>query len=77
VRGNRGKYYAFDWSGDHWSQGCGTHIPPGLLSTVGPALRAPIGRVVWAGADTGDRDRMEGAVTPRQRTAGEAVALVG
>jgi monoamine oxidase len=71
------EYYAFDWSGDHWSQGCGTQLPPGLLSTVGPTLRAPIGRVVWAGADTGDRDWMEGAVTAGQRAAREALALVG
>lgn len=70
------EFHAFDWSGDHWSQGCGTQLPPGVLSTVGPTLRAPIGRVLWAGADTGDLDWMEGAVTAGQRAAREAASLV-
>ncbi|MET9970546.1 FAD-dependent oxidoreductase, partial [Streptomyces sp. NPDC006356] len=61
---------AFDWSWDHWSQGCGTARPPGALSTVGHALHPPVGRLVWAGADNGTANWMEGAVR-----AGHAAAL--
>ena len=70
------EYYAFLWSGDRWAQGCGTQLPPGVLSRLGPTLRAPIGRLFWAGADSGDRDWMEGAVTSGQRAAGEVVAAL-
>jgi monoamine oxidase len=70
------EYYAFDWTGDNWSRGCGTQLPTGVLSKLGPALRRPVGRILWAGADSGDRDWMDGAVTAGQRAAREAAALV-
>lgn len=70
------EFYLFDWSGDAWSRGCGTALPPGVLSTVGSTLREPLGRILWAGADTGDMDWMEGAVTSGRRAAGEACALL-
>lgn len=65
------------WDGDRWSDGCGSQLPMGTLSTVGQALRRPIGRIVFAGAETGAMDFMEGAVTAGQRAAREAAALVG
>ena len=65
------EFYAFDWTGDQWSSGCGTRLPLGVLSTAGPALREPVGRIFWAGADAGDMDWMEGAVTAGQRAAVE------
>ena len=71
------EYFAFDWNGDSWSQGCGTQLPLGLLSSLGPVLRKPVGRVLWAGADTGDLDWMEGAVTSAHRAAGEVAAAIG
>ncbi|HWT93878.1 MAG TPA: FAD-dependent oxidoreductase [Solirubrobacteraceae bacterium] len=74
---NPRELYGFDWSGDRWSEGCGTQLPLGVLSTVGRTLRAPIGRLVWAGADTGTSDWMEGAVTSGQRAAREAALLAG
>jgi hypothetical protein len=68
--------YAFEWAGDRWSQGCGlVQLPPGILSTVGHSWRAPIGRLVWAGADTGDQ-LLEGAVRSGQRAAREAIDLL-
>ena len=70
------EFYAFDWSGDAWSQGCGSQVPTQVLSTVGPALRPPVGRLVWAGADNGDMDWMEGAVASGYRAAQEAVSLI-
>jgi monoamine oxidase len=67
------EFYGFQWAGDRWSQGCGTQLPLGVLTTVGPALREPVGSIVWAGADTGDQDWMEGAVTAGRRAAHEAL----
>ncbi len=64
------------WFGDTWSDGCGTGTPPGVLSSVGPALRAPVGRVLWAGEETGPVAHMEGAVTAGERAAREACALL-
>ena len=54
-----------DWSDEEWSAGCPTSLPaPGALTAVGPALRAPVGPVVWAGAETATRwtGYMDGAV---------------
>lgn len=70
--------YAFSWIGDHWSMGCAAGLPPGVLSTVGPALRAPVGPIVWAGAETGypQNDGIEGAVSAGERAAREAHALL-
>jgi monoamine oxidase len=64
------------WDGDRWSDGCGSGLPLGVLSTVGRALRKPVGPLVWAGAETGLIDFMEGAVTSGQRAAREAASLV-
>jgi monoamine oxidase len=70
------EFYAVEWAGDPWSRGCGaTQLAPGLLSTIGHTLAAPIGRIVWAGADLGD-GLMEGAVTSGQRAAREAAQLI-
>ncbi|MCZ2849893.1 flavin monoamine oxidase family protein [Modestobacter sp. VKM Ac-2978] len=57
------EFHFFDWSGDAWSQGCGTTVPPGVLTTVGHTLRRPVGRIFWAGSENGAADWMEGAVT--------------
>jgi monoamine oxidase len=71
--------HLFDWSGDAWSLGCAAGLGPGTLSTVGPTLRAPIGPMVWAGAETGtpQNDWMEAAVSAGQRAAEEALARIG
>jgi monoamine oxidase len=71
--------HAFTWIGDPWSVGCAAGLPPGVLSTAGPALRAPVGPIVWAGAETGfpQSDWIEGAVSAGERAAREALALAG
>ncbi len=70
--------YVFNWIGDAWSTGCASGLPPGVISTVGRALRRPVGRVLWAGAETGmpQIDWIEGAVSAGTRAAAEAVALL-
>jgi monoamine oxidase len=70
------EFYACEWHQDQWSTGCSMLLPMGVLSTVGPALREPVGPFYWAGADTGDQDWMEGAVTAGRRAAREVATHV-
>jgi monoamine oxidase len=54
-----------DWAAEPWSRGgYGGALTPGTWTQLGPALRAPVGRVVWAGAETALRwnGYMDGAV---------------
>jgi DNA-binding ferritin-like protein len=42
-----------DWPAEPWSKGCYVGVPrPGTLTAIGDALRAPFGRVHWAGTET-------------------------
>ena len=52
------------------------HFPPGALTSYGPALRAPVGRIHWAGSEraTAMHGLMEGAVRSGERTAAEVLA---
>ncbi|HWW43624.1 MAG TPA: FAD-dependent oxidoreductase, partial [Acidimicrobiia bacterium] len=55
-----------------FTRGCyGAHLPPGALTQFGPALRAPCGRIHWAGTETATvwAGYMDGAIR-----SGEAVA---
>ncbi|WP_407655922.1 FAD-dependent oxidoreductase [Capillimicrobium parvum] len=63
------EFYVRNWEDDPWSRGCGSQVPTCTLSSVGATLRRPIGRIVFAGAETGTTDFMEGAVTSGQRAA--------
>jgi monoamine oxidase len=67
--------HLFNWMGDPWSLGCAVGLGPGTLSTVGHALRARIGPIVWAGAETGmpQNDWMEAAVSAGERAAREVL----
>ena len=69
-------YVEYDWIRDPWSVGCyvGLH-PPGVLSTVGTALRAPCGRVHFAGSETATRwpGFMDGALESGERAAAEVL----
>jgi monoamine oxidase len=73
------RYLERDWMAEEFSRGCyGAHLSPGVWSAYGHALREPIGRLVWAGAETADvwNGYMEGAVRSGQRAAGEVTALL-
>ena len=69
VRG----YVEKDWSTDPWSTGCITPLTKGILSSVGPALRDPIGRIHWAGTESAEVGcgYMDGAVRSGERAAKE------
>jgi monoamine oxidase len=63
------------WAADEWSRGCyGGFMPPGAWIENGSALRAPIGVLHWAGAETATvwNGYMDGAVG----SGGDAAAAV-
>jgi monoamine oxidase len=65
------------WAEEPWTRGCyGAHLPPGTWTDYGPALRAPIGRLHWAGAETATRwnGYMDGAVRSGEEAAREILA---
>ena len=62
------------WPNEEWSRGCyGGFMPTGAWTDHGSALRAPIGPIHWAGAETGIvwNGYMDGAVTSGERAAAE------
>lgn len=65
-------YVEKDWMAEEFTRGCyGAHFTPGVWTAYGEALREPIGRIHWAGAETSPvwNGYMEGAVL-----SGEAAA---
>jgi monoamine oxidase len=65
------------WADEEWTRGCyGCYMPPGGWTQFGPALRAPIGAIHWAGAETATvwNGYMDGAVQSGQRVAAEVRA---
>jgi monoamine oxidase len=70
-------YLETDWSAEEWSLGgMISHFPPGALTTYGSALRAPVGRIHWAGAEraTEMHGLIEGAVRSGERAAAEVLS---
>ena len=68
-------YVDADWPSDPWTRGCyGASMGPGALSTLGPVLRAPVGRIHWAGTETSSvwSGYIEGAIRSGERAAAEA-----
>jgi monoamine oxidase len=67
-------YVEKNWSEDEWTRGCyGAFLPPNTWTQFGAALRAPVGRVHWAGAETATTwmGYMDGAVRSGERAASE------
>ena len=70
-------YVEKDWGAERWSRGCYVgYMPPGVLLDYGRALRAPVGRIHWAGTETATRwaGYMDGAVQSGERAAAEVRA---
>jgi monoamine oxidase len=68
------QFIEHDWSEEPWSRGCYAGLmPPGVWMSYGPALRAPIGRIHWAGTETATvwTGYMDGAVRSGERAAAE------
>ena len=70
------RYVETDWSAQQWTRGCySAHFPPGVWSEYGHALRAPVGRLHWAGTESATVwiGYMEGAVQSGLRAADEVL----
>ncbi len=71
------QFIEHDWRSEKWTGGCPTGIPrPGVLSKYGGTLRAPIGRVHFAGTETAEywQGYMDGAVRAGERAAREVLS---
>jgi len=76
---NPRQYIEMNWAAEPWTRGCYVGFtPPGVLTDYGPAIKAPIGRIHWAGAETSDywNGYMDGAVRSGERAAAEALGDV-
>jgi monoamine oxidase len=72
-------YFEMDWTEEEWTRGCPAAFSgPQTLRRYGPALRAPAGRVHWAGTETSDywAGYMDGAVRAGERAAREVLAVL-
>ena len=69
-------YVDKSWADDPWTRGCYEgYTPPGVLLEFGEALRAPVGRIHWAGTETATlwNGYMDGAVQSGSRAADEVL----
>ncbi|HEX5096821.1 MAG TPA: FAD-dependent oxidoreductase, partial [Acidimicrobiia bacterium] len=70
-------YVEVDWAQEQWSEGCYlAHLPPGVLTQYGHVLRAPAGRIHWAGTETAtvSHGSIDGAIRSGVRAAQEILA---
>jgi monoamine oxidase len=70
-------YVEKDWSAEEHTRGCyGAFLPPNAWTAYGPALRAPIGPLHWAGAETATRwtGYMDGAIRSGEDAAAAVLA---
>jgi monoamine oxidase len=74
------EYVEMSWAEEEWTRGCyAAYLPTGVWTTYGEALRAPIGRLHWAGTETATvwNGYMDGAVQSGERAADEVLAALG
>ncbi|MFD7238167.1 flavin monoamine oxidase family protein [Streptomyces syringium] len=70
-----------DWREKNWADdpycrgGYNAYFPPGVLTSVGSALRTPVGRIHWAGSETATEwaGYIEGAIRSGERAADEVL----
>jgi monoamine oxidase len=73
------RYIERSWAEEEWTRGCyGCYLPTGGWTGFGKALRAPVGPLHWAGAETATvwSGYMDGAVRSGERAAAEALAAL-
>ncbi|UGT56471.1 flavin monoamine oxidase family protein [Nocardia asteroides] len=73
------RYLEKDWSQEEWTRGCyGGYLPPGGWTAYRDTLRAPIGRIHWAGAESATvwNGYMDGALTSGERAATEVLTVL-
>ena len=66
-------YVENDWTGEPYINGYVGHMPPGVMTRFGHALRTPCGRIHWAGTETAVEYQgyIEGALRSGVRAANE------
>lgn len=67
-----------DWAAEPWSLGGMIgHLPPGVLTAYGPALRRPVGRIHWSGTERAVEMHglIEGAIRSGERAADQVLAV--
>ena len=65
------------WAEERYTRGCyAGFLPPGVLTSLGFALRRPCGRIHWAGTETAEAwcGYMDGAISSGERAAREVRA---
>ena len=70
------EYLEQNWADEEYTRGCYAGImPPGVWTAYGEALRAPIGRLHWAGTETATvwNGYMDGAIRSGERAAAEVL----
>jgi monoamine oxidase len=78
--GNPDEFLELDWSAERYTGGCyGAHLPPGVLTSYGQALREPCGLVHWAGTELASvwAGYMDGALRSGESVATEVVSALG
>ncbi len=71
------KYVEKSWAEEIWSRGCYVgYYPTGVLTGYRDAMRAPVGRLHWAGTETATvwNGYMDGAIESGRRAAEETLA---
>ncbi|HEX9067320.1 MAG TPA: flavin monoamine oxidase family protein [Ktedonobacterales bacterium] len=74
------EYVEQSWAEEEYTRGCyASFMPPGVWTSYGEALRAPIGRLHWAGTETATvwNGYMDGALQSGERAAHEVLAALG
>jgi monoamine oxidase len=70
-------YHEQDWAQEEWTRGCYmAHLPTGVLTNFGEALRAPVGRLHWASTETALNwtGCIDGAIRAGEQAAKEVLA---
>ena len=73
------EYIERNWSAEEWSRGgYAGFFAPGGWTDYGPALRAPVGRIHWAGTETATvwNGYIDGAIRSGERAAAEVLPLL-
>jgi monoamine oxidase len=68
------EYVECDWAAEEWTRGCyGGRLGTGVWTALGHAMREPVGRIHWAGAEYAREwtGYMEGALRSGEHVAGE------
>lgn len=68
------RYLDHSYLNEEWSKGCYAAVPqPGFWTSVGHAIRQPVGCIHWAGTETSDiwNGYIDGAVRSGERVAKE------